>query len=143
MHRASLIRHVKVAKQVGDYGDLNFSEEEIANFQKYAAYKDELGQSMNAFSAIIDSGQCWGESAKCIRAAGMAGGYSRSKGGIQGGTVGKRGRRVWLGQVRPVWNGRGVWLRWSEPAAGGKMGTGMQKNCAGGWVLEKGYEYSG
>ena len=46
---------LKVAKQVGDYGDLNFSEEEIANFQKYAAYKDELGQSMNAFSAMMDN----------------------------------------------------------------------------------------
>lgn len=46
---------LKVASQIGETGNLNFPEEDLAKFRTFAAFKDELGQTMGAFSVMMDS----------------------------------------------------------------------------------------
>ena len=48
----SMMEHVLV--QIGDVGNLNFSEEQIAALKKEGAYKDEVGQSINAFTRMTE-----------------------------------------------------------------------------------------
>ncbi len=44
-----------VAKQVGETGDLAFSDDFMKEALVYAQYKDEAGQTLNAFSKLMDS----------------------------------------------------------------------------------------
>jgi methyl-accepting chemotaxis protein len=44
----------KIANQAGETGDLTFSDEVVAECKSYAAYQDEIGQTIGSFTTMMD-----------------------------------------------------------------------------------------